>query len=116
MVTGLVTSFHAQNLVHGDIQDTNLLVRVNDGTVEVKLIDFDWGGKKGEVRNPVLINGRTVVRPSNVVNLLAASLSRPTMIWSWLRLFSRVVLDLVRSHIRVSNISDGVSLYSYSTP
>jgi hypothetical protein len=67
MVTDLVTSFHAKNLVHGDIRDTNLLVRVKDGTVEMKLIDFDWGGKEGEVRYPVLINNHTVVRPSNVV-------------------------------------------------
>ena len=66
MVTGLVTSFHARNLVHGDIRDSNLLVRV-DGKLEMKLIDFDWGGKEGEVRYPVLINNHTVVRPPNVI-------------------------------------------------
>ena len=67
MVTRLVASFHGQNLVHGDIRDSNLLVRVKDGKLEMKLIDFDCGGRKGEVRYPVLINNFTVVRPSNVI-------------------------------------------------
>lgn len=67
IVTRLVTSFHAQDLVHGDIRDSNLLVRFKDGKLEMKLIDFDWGGSEGEVRYPVLINNFTVVRPSNVI-------------------------------------------------
>ena len=67
MVTELVASFHAQNLVHGDIRDNNLLVRFKGGKLEMKLIDFDWGGREGEVRYPVLINNFTVVRPSNVI-------------------------------------------------
>jgi serine/threonine protein kinase len=66
MVTDLVTSFHAQKFVHGDIRDSNLLVR-SDGKLEMKLIDFDWGGKEDEVCYPVLINNRTVPRPPDVV-------------------------------------------------
>jgi len=66
MVTDLVTSFHAQKFVHGDIRDSNLLVR-SDGKLGMKLIDFDWGGKEGEVCYPVLINNRTVRRPPDVV-------------------------------------------------
>lgn len=66
MITDLVTSFHAQKFVHGDIRDTNFLVRM-DGKLEMKLIDFDWGGKEGEVCYPVLINNRTVHRPPDVV-------------------------------------------------
>ena len=67
MVTELVASFHAQNLVHGAIRDSNLLVRVKDGKLGMKLIDFDWGGREGEVRYPALINKFTVVRPSSVI-------------------------------------------------
>jgi hypothetical protein len=66
MVTDLVASFHAQNFVHGDIRDSDLLVLMK-GKLEMKLIDFDWGGKDGEVRYPVLINNHTVHRPPNVV-------------------------------------------------
>ena len=66
-VTKLVTSFHAQNLVHGDIRDTNLLVRVKNGELGMKLIDFDWGGREGEVHYPALVNKFTVVRPSSVI-------------------------------------------------
>jgi serine/threonine protein kinase len=67
MVTDLVTSFHDQKFVHGDIRDSNLLVRMEDGKLQMKLIDFDWGGREGEVRYPVLINDRTVHRPLGVV-------------------------------------------------
>jgi serine/threonine protein kinase len=63
MVKDLVTSFHDLNFVHGDIRDSNLLIRTEDGKLEMKLIDFDWGGKEGEVWYPVLINNRTVYRP-----------------------------------------------------
>jgi serine/threonine protein kinase len=67
MVTELVTSFHDQNFVHGDIRDSNLLVRTEDGKLQMKLIDFDWGGREGEVHYPALINDRTVHRPLAVV-------------------------------------------------
>ena len=66
-VTKLVTSFHGQNLVHGDIRDSNLLVRVKNGELEMKLIDFDWGGRQGVARYPVLVNKFTVTRPLDVI-------------------------------------------------
>ena len=66
MVTELVASFHAQNLVHGDIRDSNLLVRVKDRKLGMKLIDFDWGGREGAARYPVLINKSSVTRPLDV--------------------------------------------------
>jgi hypothetical protein len=40
---------------------------MEDGKLEMKLIDFDWGGKEGEVWYPVLINNRTVHRPPAAV-------------------------------------------------
>ncbi|KAG6371491.1 hypothetical protein JVT61DRAFT_9528 [Boletus reticuloceps] len=44
----LVKSFHAENFVHGDSRGPNILC---DGN-RVKVIDFDWGGKEGEVSYP----------------------------------------------------------------
>jgi RIO-like serine/threonine protein kinase len=45
---GLMDSFHTKDLVHGDLQDANIICK-NDS---VMLIDFDWGGKEGEVSYP----------------------------------------------------------------
>jgi len=42
----LVTAFHNEGFVHGDLRDAS----GNDG--HVKVIDFDWGGKDGEVSYP----------------------------------------------------------------
>ncbi|KAI6113733.1 hypothetical protein EDD16DRAFT_1709361 [Pisolithus croceorrhizus] len=56
----LVESFHAEGLVHGDLQAPNIICNRNG----VKLIDFDWGRKEGEASYPdgplntVLTNGR----------------------------------------------------------
>jgi hypothetical protein len=58
----LVNGFHEQGLVHGDLRDANIL---SDGREQFWLIDFDWGGKDGEVEyptsdlNPDLLAGRT---------------------------------------------------------
>lgn len=53
-------------LFYGGIRDSSLLVHL-DGKLEMKLIDFDLGGKEGEVHYPALINNRTVHRPPNAV-------------------------------------------------
>jgi serine/threonine protein kinase len=45
---GLMDSFHEKDLVHGDLRDANIICK-NDS---VMLIDFDWGGKEGEVSYP----------------------------------------------------------------
>lgn len=56
----LVDAFHTENLVHGDLRCPNIICDEN----RVMLIDFDWGGKLGEVSypsgqlNPDLIGGR----------------------------------------------------------
>ncbi|TEB27973.1 hypothetical protein FA13DRAFT_1736172 [Coprinellus micaceus] len=57
----LVAGFHERGLVHGDLRDANIL---SDGGERFWLIDFDWGGKEGEVEyptsdlNPDLLAGR----------------------------------------------------------
>lgn len=57
----LVDVFHSRDLVHGDLRDANIMI--DDS--KVMLIDFDWGGKAGEVSfptrqlNPELSHGRT---------------------------------------------------------
>ncbi|KAH9077703.1 hypothetical protein EDB83DRAFT_2285803 [Lactarius deliciosus] len=56
----LMKSFHAKNLVHGDLRDANIICRGES----VILVDFDWGGKVGEAfyptlaLNPELLDGR----------------------------------------------------------
>jgi len=44
----LMDSFHEKDFVHGDLRDANIICK-NDS---VMLIDFDWGGKEGEVSYP----------------------------------------------------------------
>lgn len=57
----LVAGFHAEELVHGDLRDANIICKGDS----VVLVDFDWGGKVGKVSyptlelNPELLKGRT---------------------------------------------------------
>ena len=44
----LITNFHLEGLVHGDLRDANILCKEE----YVMLLDFDWGGKDGEVFYP----------------------------------------------------------------
>ncbi|CAG8664540.1 9474_t:CDS:2, partial [Paraglomus brasilianum] len=46
-IMNIITTLHSQDLVHGDIHGSNILVSKDDG---IMLIDFDWSGKEGEVR------------------------------------------------------------------
>ena len=68
IVFDLVRSFHAQNLVHGDLRDTNVLIREDGEQLKVKLVDFDWGGVEGEVRYPSAMNRIEVWRPREVTD------------------------------------------------
>ena len=58
----LVARFHDEGFVHGDLRDANILSG-DDGCV--KLVDFDWGGRDGEVSYPTprlnreLVDGRS---------------------------------------------------------
>jgi len=59
----LVKSFHAENFIHGDLRDSNIIC---DGA-QFFLIDFNWGRKLGEAcypikfyeLNPELVQGRS---------------------------------------------------------
>ena len=44
----LMDNFHLEGLVHGDLRDANILCKEES----VMLLDFDWGGKDGEVFYP----------------------------------------------------------------
>ena len=47
----MVQIFHAEGLVHGDLRDANLFILDADET-KAMILDFDWGGKEGEVHFP----------------------------------------------------------------
>lgn len=61
-VTEVVKHLHRQGLVHGDLRDTNLLVRT-DGELGFMVVDFDWAGKEGEVTYPINVNHIDIKRP-----------------------------------------------------
>ncbi|KAI9449640.1 hypothetical protein BJY52DRAFT_1192413 [Lactarius psammicola] len=60
----LVESFHAEDLVHGDLRQPNMIIC---GKENIMLVDFDWGGRVGEALyprswlNPELTDGRESV-------------------------------------------------------
>ncbi|KAH0828842.1 hypothetical protein J3R83DRAFT_3312 [Lanmaoa asiatica] len=43
-------AFHHAGFVHGDIRDVNIVVSKTDVT-RFMFVDFDWSGRKGEVRD-----------------------------------------------------------------
>ncbi|KAG1758953.1 hypothetical protein EV702DRAFT_986033 [Suillus placidus] len=55
-------TLHARRLVHGDIRDTNILLKREDRT-QFMIIDFDWAGVADVVRYPAYVNYRDVERP-----------------------------------------------------
>jgi serine/threonine protein kinase len=61
-----VVALHQRGYVHGDLRDTNLMVRKN-GKPGLVLIDFDWAGEIGKVRYPMNVNrGPDLKRPDGV--------------------------------------------------
>ncbi|KAG2363360.1 hypothetical protein BDR07DRAFT_1608884 [Suillus spraguei] len=55
---------HAENFVHGDIRDTNILVKKDDRT-KFMIIDFDWAGATNVVLYPPYVNYTQIRRPSD---------------------------------------------------
>lgn len=45
-----MVSFHEKDLVHSDLRDVNIICK-NDSMM---LVDFNWGGKEGDVSYPML--------------------------------------------------------------
>ncbi|PVF95128.1 hypothetical protein CPB86DRAFT_788311 [Serendipita vermifera] len=43
-------------LVHGDLRPNNMLIRVHDEGVDLRVLDWDWAGKHFEVRYPLDMN------------------------------------------------------------
>jgi hypothetical protein len=59
------TLLHQAGYVHGDLRDTNLLVR-EDGQPGFMLLDFDWAGRIGEVCYPRnVFSGPDLWRPTD---------------------------------------------------
>lgn len=63
-VRSQLKSLHERNLVHGDIRDTNIMVKTDDKT-KVMIIDFDWAGELGQVWYPPYVNYSGVSRPQS---------------------------------------------------
>ena len=64
-MTEKIVMFHQNHYVHGDIRNTNVMVR-KDGEAGFMLVDFDWAGINGRVRYPSNINITGVTRPKDV--------------------------------------------------
>ena len=47
----LVNEFHEEDLVHGDLRTENM---ISGDEYTLMLVDFDWGGKDGQVSYPTL--------------------------------------------------------------
>jgi hypothetical protein len=53
-VHAAITKLHQAQMVHGDIRETNVMVR--DRGLDFKLVDYDWAGSQGHVRYPRHVN------------------------------------------------------------
>ncbi|KAI6134394.1 hypothetical protein EV401DRAFT_2204424 [Pisolithus croceorrhizus] len=63
-----IAQLHGAGLVFGDLRAPNIMVTPND-KVTVRLIDFDWAGKDGEVVYPVSISSQ-IDWPTGVEGLM----------------------------------------------
>ncbi|KAF5316485.1 hypothetical protein D9619_006107 [Psilocybe cf. subviscida] len=82
LLVELVNGFHEKDLVHGDLRYVNILCEAPSD--KVWLVDFDWGGKAGEVAYPTwlldgeLVRGREssdlIIRKEDDLRILRATL------------------------------------------
>jgi hypothetical protein len=62
------TGVHASGFVHGDLRQDNVLVRkTTDSQWTVRLLDWDWAGRAGEARYPLLRNPELAWAPGSAV-------------------------------------------------
>lgn len=67
-LTAQLQSLHQERYVHGDIQNTNVMVK-RDGSPGFKLVDFDWSGIIGEIRYPMNVyRGSRLWRPDGATD------------------------------------------------
>ena len=60
--------FHQANFVHGDIRNTNLMVKKSSfGDGSFLMVDYDSCGEIGQVRYPLNLNTKTVTRPAGAI-------------------------------------------------
>jgi tRNA A-37 threonylcarbamoyl transferase component Bud32 len=62
----LLSDLHHEGLVHGDIRNSNIMVKKSSPYETFQLVDFDWSGRIGEARYPLDVNTTTVKRPNAV--------------------------------------------------
>ncbi|KZS99426.1 uncharacterized protein LAESUDRAFT_765544 [Laetiporus sulphureus 93-53] len=62
-----VELLHKEELVHGDLRLPNIIVTDNSHT-PLKILDFDWAGKEGEVKYPMRLS-TNIGWPDSVVDL-----------------------------------------------
>jgi hypothetical protein len=85
----IVQKLEQANLVHGDLRVNNLMVHVNehekillvDGKASIKVIDFDWGGKSGQVAYPRWRNAK-IAWPAQIGDSIFPRHDR-TMVEQW---------------------------------
>lgn len=66
MIYADVTELHQENMVHGDLRDTNIMVKT-DGESSFMVLDYDWAGTQGKARYPAFTNKAPELgRPSDV--------------------------------------------------
>lgn len=80
-----VCRLHSANLIHGNLCDTNIMVkRTNNGNLFL-LVDFNWSGVRGVVRYPMNINTPGIWWPEGACD---GELITAKMIWKSLIIYS----------------------------
>jgi len=87
----IVQKLEQANLVHGDLRLNNLMVHVNgdgkillvEGKARIKVIDFDWSGKRGQVAYPRWCNEK-IVWPAQIGDSILPYHDR-TLVGRWWR-------------------------------
>ena len=66
LIRSVLIQLHQEKMVHGDLRDTNIMVK-SDEKLKFMVLDYDWAGTQGEVKYPLFVNTtRGLWRPSDV--------------------------------------------------